>query len=133
MRVETVLGQTRTSAIMNIINSYAPSYIFPLRAVGPIDAEVLSTRNKTHVLQFALREGRNREVRKVCEHMNLFVNKLHRTSYGPFSLLEPVELKQGACFGPISLKEALPTLRAHGGDELYQGLKATRRRVRLPK
>ena len=85
------------------------------------------------MLKFSLREGRNREVRKVCKHMKLFVNKLHRTSYGPFSLSQPVELKAGACFGPVSLKEALPTLRAHGGDELYRALRATQRHVALPK
>ncbi|UYV37802.1 rRNA pseudouridine synthase [Rhodobacteraceae bacterium D3-12] len=40
----------------------------------------------------ALREGKNREVRRAMEAVNLTVNRLIRTSYGPFQL---GQLKQG--------------------------------------
>ena len=33
-----------------------------------------------------LTEGKNREVRKLCEAMGLKVSRLIRTSYGPFEL-----------------------------------------------
>jgi 23S rRNA pseudouridine2605 synthase len=41
----------------------------------------------------ALREGKNREVRKVLAHLDLQVNRLIRTAYGPFQL---GLLKEGA-------------------------------------
>lgn len=37
-------------------------------------------------LDVALREGKNREIRKIMEHLDLKVNRLIRMSYGPFIL-----------------------------------------------
>jgi 23S rRNA pseudouridine2605 synthase len=37
-------------------------------------------------LTMKLREGKNREIRKVCNFIGLEVNRLIRTSYGPFDL-----------------------------------------------
>jgi 23S rRNA pseudouridine2605 synthase len=37
-------------------------------------------------LTLALREGKNREIKRVLEHINLFVNRLIRISFGPFQL-----------------------------------------------
>ena len=37
-------------------------------------------------LSMSLREGKNREIRKVCEHLGWSVNRLIRTGYGPFQL-----------------------------------------------
>ena len=39
-------------------------------------------------LTFAIREGKNREVRNVLRHLGLQVNRLIRTSFGPFQLRE---------------------------------------------
>ena len=37
-------------------------------------------------LTMSIREGRNREIRKLCAHLGLTANRLIRTSYGPFQL-----------------------------------------------
>ena len=42
-------------------------------------------------LTMALREGKNREVKRVLEHLGLAVNRLIRISYGPFQLGELAE------------------------------------------
>jgi 23S rRNA pseudouridine2605 synthase len=39
-------------------------------------------------LKIGLREGRNREVRTILEHLGLTVNRLIRVSFGPFQLLD---------------------------------------------
>lgn len=44
-------------------------------------------------LTVALREGKNREVKRIAAHLGLDVNRLIRTSFGPFSL---DELQSGA-------------------------------------
>jgi len=37
-------------------------------------------------LAMSLKEGKNREIRKLCESFGWRVNRLIRTSYGPFQL-----------------------------------------------
>jgi 23S rRNA pseudouridine2605 synthase len=39
-------------------------------------------------LKIGLREGKNREVRTILEHLGLAVNRLIRISFGPFQLLD---------------------------------------------
>jgi 23S rRNA pseudouridine2605 synthase len=39
-------------------------------------------------LKIGLREGKNREVRTILEHLGLTVNRLIRISFGPFQLLD---------------------------------------------
>jgi 23S rRNA pseudouridine2605 synthase len=55
---------------------------------GPIEARIDKEQGDNAWLTFALREGKNREVKKVCEHLGLKVNRLIRTSFGPFQLGE---------------------------------------------
>lgn len=53
---------------------------------GPIRAEEESRTGANAWLKIGLREGKNREVRRVLGHLGLEVSRLIRTAYGPFQL-----------------------------------------------
>jgi len=55
---------------------------------GPIDAQLERDQGANVWVVFAIREGKNREVRNVMAHLGLEVNRLIRVSYGPFQLGE---------------------------------------------
>ncbi len=63
---------------------------------GPVDARLERQGTSNAWLTMTLTEGKNREVRRLCEHLGLQVNRLIRTSYGPFKLasLRPGELEE---------------------------------------
>lgn len=53
---------------------------------GPIRARLDRRQGANAWLTVAITEGKNREVRKVMEHLGLTVNRLIRVAYGPFQL-----------------------------------------------
>jgi 23S rRNA pseudouridine2605 synthase len=55
-------------------------------AYGPIRASLERRQGSNAWIALALREGKNREVRKVLEHLGLPVTRLIRLSFGPFQL-----------------------------------------------
>jgi 23S rRNA pseudouridine2605 synthase len=55
---------------------------------GPVEATLDREHGSNIWLTFAIREGKNREVRKVLESLGLKVNRLIRVSFGPFQLGE---------------------------------------------
>lgn len=55
---------------------------------GPIEANLERRTGRNQWIEMTLTEGKNREVRRVLEHMDLKVSRLIRTSYGPFTLGE---------------------------------------------
>ncbi|MEI6985711.1 MAG: pseudouridine synthase [Rhodospirillaceae bacterium] len=53
---------------------------------GPIEAVLDRQQGSNAWLTVTLREGKNREIRKVMEMLDLTVNRLIRIAYGPFQL-----------------------------------------------
>lgn len=55
---------------------------------GPVDGVIDSVQGANIWLTIGIREGKNREVRKVLTHLGLEVNRLIRISFGPFQLMD---------------------------------------------
>lgn len=73
---------------------------------GPVEAAIDTVQGANTWLTVGIREGKNREVRKLLAHLGLEVNRLIRVSFGPFQLLD---LKPG---------EAEPVRRRVLADQL---------------
>ena len=63
---------------------------------GPIEAALERQQGGNAWVSLLLREGKNREIRKVMSHLGLAVNRLIRISFGPFRLtgLEAGEVRE---------------------------------------
>jgi len=73
---------------------------------GPIEALLERSKGHNSWATVSLKEGKNREVRKVFEHLGLRVSRLIRVAYGPFQLGDLVEGQASEVQGKL-LKEWL--------------------------
>ena len=82
---------------------------------GSIDANIERRTGANVWIELKLAEGKNREVRRVLEHLGMKVSRLIRTAYGPFALGDlPLgavdELRQHAL---VAFRKTLPASRPH--------------------
>jgi 23S rRNA pseudouridine2605 synthase len=92
---------------------------------GSIQANVERAQGDNRWLSFAIREGKNREIKKLCEHLGLKVNRLIRVSFGPLDL---GELRRG------EIEEVPPSVlrKALGNSFLKRNNADRRRQVQRP-
>lgn len=54
--------------------------------ISPVGVELVSRNEVSSVVRFTLSEGKNREIRRICETVGVTVTKLKRISLGPIRL-----------------------------------------------
>ena len=89
-------------------------------AYGPIEAGLDSRQGANAWLTVSLKEGRNREIRRVMAHLGLQVTRLIRVAYGPFQL---------GALPKAGVEEVHPRILR---DQLGIGEKPQRRRAAEP-
>jgi 23S rRNA pseudouridine2605 synthase len=80
---------------------------------GPIEAEIDRVQGSNVWLKVALREGKNREIRRIMDHFGWPVTRLIRLSFGPFQLGGLAEGAVEEVTGKV-LKEQLGALLGGG-------------------
>ncbi len=83
------------------------------RKTAPCEVTVITEEENRVVLEFILHEGRNRQIRKMCETQNLEVARLRRTAIGPIKL---GMLQQGK-YRELSEQDVKKLLRSAGHND----------------
>lgn len=107
------------------------------RMTAPAQVEVLEKKPDRAVIQMVIREGRNRQIRKMCEAVGLKVARLRRSSVGPIRLgmlqpgkwreLTPQEVR--AVRGAVKGQETQPV---HPREEKNFGRPAAKKKPAHP-
>ena len=79
IRVQGRVDEARLADLANGITVDGVRY-------GEIEAELETQMNSNAWVNISIREGKNREVRRIMEHLGHPVSRLIRLSYGPFQL-----------------------------------------------
>lgn len=94
---------------------------------GKIDANMERRTGRNQWIEVTITEGKNREVRRVLEHLGLQVSRLLRTSYGPFELLD-LPRGQAVEIRPVEVERFRKTLK---GDVARETPRASHEHARL--
>ena len=54
--------------------------------IAPVGVELVSRNETNSVVHFTLSEGKNREIRRICETVGVYITKLKRISLGPLRI-----------------------------------------------
>lgn len=95
-KVEKVYRVTVKNSVSDEqVTELASGVVIDDRRTEPCEVVVLEKANERSVMQITLREGRNRQIRKMCESVGLTVSRLKRISVGPVRLgvLQPGEYR----------------------------------------
>ena len=86
---------------------------------GSIDANLERRTGRNCWIQLSLTEGKNREVRRVLEHLGLQVSRLIRTGYGPFPLgdLAPGAIEEVRQHDLVAFRASLKQGNSHFGSD----------------
>ncbi|MCI8554067.1 MAG: rRNA pseudouridine synthase [Clostridiales bacterium] len=97
------------------------------KKTAPAEFQVLLREPERTVAEVVLYEGRNRQIRRMCELLGLEVIRLRRVSMGGVKLgmlppgkwraLSPKEVRQLMILGNIKSKDALKYSRSRGGPD----------------
>ena len=77
-----VFGNADPAALAGLANGVVVDGV----KYGPIEAGLDSRKGENAWVTVSLKEGRNREIRRVMTHLGLSVTRLIRVAYGPFQL-----------------------------------------------
>lgn len=83
------------------IEKMSQSIIIDGHKTKPAEVKIVKSHQSSTIVEFLLHEGRNRQVRRLCESVGLVVKELKRISIGPLHLSK---LKSGQ-FRPITSAE----------------------------
>jgi len=91
---------------------------------GAIDANLERRTGRNGWVEMRLREGKNREVRRVLEFLGLQVSRLIRTAYGPFPLadLPPGEVDEVKQHDLVAFRKALGSSLPHQAEGGQSGV-----------
>ncbi len=76
----------RPDVTENMLTAFSTGMEIDGRITAPADARIIEKQENRVVLEIVLYEGRNRQIRKMCESLGLEVARLKRTSMGSLKL-----------------------------------------------